>query len=179
MAVPVALPEQECLRESGLADAAGSGGGHQPVLADQRGECRQLAVATDQRRQNARQVRLLRRGCRARRRRLSSGQSSCWPGVCSRRLGIDPSNEAVPKPRDRFDSVRAEQLAQDRHLLLEVVLLHHDIGPDGVQQFLLADQPAGPLGEIAQQIECAGAQGGQVTVDQQAPLARLQFEATG
>ena len=165
MAMQVALPEQQRLGEARLADTSRTRDADEAKLADKRGERHEIAVAADQRRQNRRQVRLQRRGDNVRRRRL-----------CGGRRRIDVRDEAIAKPRHGLDRVRAEQFAQCRDLLLDVVLFYHHVRPHDVHQLLLADESAVPLGEKAQQVECAGAESGGIAVDQQAPLARLQFE---
>jgi hypothetical protein len=170
MAMQVALPEQQCLGEPRLADAAGTRDADEAMLVDQRSERREIAVAADQRRQNGRQIRLLRCGDPVRRRRFGEGQRG--------RRRSDRGDEAIAEARHRLDRVGSEQLAQRRDLLLDVVVRHDHVVPDGVQELLLADEPAGPLGEQTQQIERTGAEVRGVAIDQQAPFARLQLEAT-
>jgi hypothetical protein len=59
----------------------------------------------------------------------------------------------------------------------EVVLLHHEPGPDEVHQGVLADQLAAPLHQGEQQVEGAAAERRRHAVDEEALLLRLQLEA--
>ena len=52
---------------------------------------------------------------------------------------VEVGNELVTAPGNRGDRLRSEQLAQRRHLDLQVVLFDHQSGPDQVEQLVLAD----------------------------------------
>ena len=174
--IGVATGGEEVLREQRLAETAGADHADQTMPLDQRSQRAQVVVAAVQRRQLDRQVGALRRHLR---RRALSRASRQDDDVGRGRVVVrlQRCDEAIAAPRHRRDQVAAEHLAQGADLRREVVLLHHEPGPDDVHQGVLADQLAGPLGQRQQQVEGAAADDCRHAVDEQAPLARLQLEA--
>jgi hypothetical protein len=71
---------------------------------------------------------------------------------------FDRGDEAIAHTGHGLDVLLAgrplpERLPQHRYVVVEVVLLDGRLGPDGVQQLLLRDEPPGVLDQHAQRIE--------------------------
>ena len=99
-------------------------------------------------------------------------------GRCARR-GVgqrDGQVEPVAAPGNRREGALAEDLAQGRHLHLQVVLLDHEPRPNHGEKVVLRDQRAGALRERHQQIERARAQRDRRAVRQQDAFVRAQLE---
>ena len=106
-----------------------------------------------------------RRGCGSRRRRST------------RFAQAQRQHKTVTPPRHGDDGARAQDLAQGRHLHLEVVFLDHQAGPDQLHQLCLGDQPAMALGQRDQQRHGAAAQGGGLPVQVEHALVHTERES--
>ncbi len=153
---------RELQRQARLAAAADAGQRQQPRRRQQAREVCERRLAADEARALLRQVVTRRLGGRGHRRR-------------GRRL-LQRRGQPVAVARQRRDRARAEQLAQVADLGGDVVLFHHQPGPDEVEQFLLGDQPLVALGQREQQIEGAAAQGHRLAAHAQHTFGRVQLE---
>ncbi len=151
-----------------LADAARPGNRHQRVGGQQRACLGQVCVATDQRRQSVRQSAPRRRH---RLRRAGSGSDH------RRAVVVEVGDELVAAARDRRDRLRPQQLAQRRDLHLQVVLLDHQPGPHGVEQFVLGDDAIAAPHQHQQHVDRACAELRRFAVDVQQPPRRIELEA--
>ena len=145
-----------------LADAARAHHAHAAAAPQQLVERGEVVVATEQHGGQGRQV--------------DGGRGHRRHGRCSR--AFRRHHEPVAAPRDGHDGLRAEQLAQRRHVDGEIVLLDHDAGPHDVEQLVLGDHPVAALGQSDQHVEGARAQRGGATVDDQVALPGPDLEAT-
>ena len=93
------------------------------------------------------------------------------------RLAFDARREAVAAAGHGADQIATEHLAQGVHLHRDVALLDHEARPDTIEQLVLADQLAGPLGQDHQQVEGPCAERRRPAIDQQPSLDALQLEA--
>ena len=165
----MALAVEQVQREQGLADTAGTDEGDQRLRIGQAAERRKIVVAPDQRLQVLGQVAAQRGGAR-------------WHGW-GRRVGdggrgvIQQLGKAVPATGNGDDGAVPEQLAQRPDVHFEVVLGHHHVGPDAVQQFVLADHAVALLDQGEQQVEGARAELDGRVIGQQLALRRLQAKA--
>ena len=92
-----------------------------------------------------------------------------------RSLGPTCERKAVAFAGDGSNGVGTEDLAQRRHLHVEVVLLDHQSRPRKVEQLVLGNHPLASLDESQQNIECALAQRRRLIVDQE--LSRVPGSA--
>jgi hypothetical protein len=75
----------------------------------------------------------------------------------ARRIDLVHLNlEPITVTRHSGDHALPQQLAQRGDLHLQVVLLHHQPGPDEVEQFVLGDDTAATLDERDQEVEGRG-----------------------
>ena len=160
----IAQPALRALqRQARLAATADAGERQQPGLRQQPFEIGQRGRRADEARALLRQVvRRLRRS-----RRSGRPMARRW---------VERRGELVAPPGHGGDHVRTEQLAQAADLRGDVVLLHHDPGPDQVEQFLLGDQPFAPLGQRQQQVEGACTHGGGLALHAHEPLGRAYLK---
>ncbi len=155
-------------RKTCLADAAGAGQRQQVRVGQQLDHRRELGLASDQRGQVQRQVV---RNARA---------FDCCRCLLLRRariVGVQRQREAVAAPGHRDDRLGAEQLAQRRDLLAQVVFLDHETGPDEREQLVAADHAVAPLDQRDQHVEGARAQRCVCAGYQQPALREPHFEA--
>jgi hypothetical protein len=100
--------------------------------------------------------------------RTASAASAASPGV-------DPvQREPVTPAGDGRNCTGTKHLAQRGYLNLQVVLLHHQAGPDAIEQFVLGDQLPAALHQGQQDIEGPLAEHHGTAVFQELPLARAQ-----
>jgi hypothetical protein len=152
-----APPLDQRLCEPRLADAARTGERDEPFGIEQRSERAQVLVAAEQA-------------------RALAGGLGAFELRRRRRGALDGRREAVAASRDRLDDAGAEQLAQRRHVDMQVAFLDDDAAPDGIEQFVLRDQPSGALDQCDQQVERPPAQRQRCTVDQQRTLPRPDLD---
>jgi hypothetical protein len=146
------------------------------VLAQQRLDRREIRRAAVQREQARGQIR-----ARARRRR-GRCFDGCRPGVGRGAWhggfgALDRQREPVAASGNGRERILPQQLAQRRDLHLQVVLFHHQAGPDEREQLVLGDQPAGAVDEHGQQVERPRAERDRLPVGEQPPFLELQLEA--
>src|SRR5262245_4419246 len=72
----------------------------------------------------------------------------------------------------------SEDAPQGRDVLVEAVLLHHDVRPDGLQQRGLVEELSAPLDEVEKSVELLRRQRDRATLraGQQQSLLRIQSE---
>jgi hypothetical protein len=101
-------------------------------------------------------------GCLGRRCRARCG--GAW---LARGFAIEHGSEAIAAPRDRGDRLRPEGFAQAADLHLQIVLRDHQAGPDGVEQFVLGNDPVAAFHQRQQQVESARPQTDRPAVNHQ------------
>jgi len=99
--------------------------------------------------------------------------------LCRVRQGAGPDlrRKAVASAGDGGNGAVTEDLAQCRHLHLQVVLLDDQSRPRKFEQFVLGDQPLASLDESSQNIECSRAQRRRLIVDQELSRRRAELKA--
>ena len=146
-------------RHARLADATNADQGQQVGSGQQRQHRGQVILAADQRRLVGGQavVRGIRRDNRG-------------------RMLIERQREAVATPRNRCQCLRAEQFAQTRDMLTQVVFLDHEVRPDTGQQLDVRHHACALGNQHQQQVEGACADRQWPAFDQQQTLCRAQFD---
>ena len=107
----------------------------------------------------------------------ASGRPRFPPFVFREGHLVDGAGEPVASPRDRVDQRRpvAERLAQRTDVLVQGVLDHHHVGPDGSEQVFLGHQAAARPQQAMEDLERGAADRHRAAVAQQLPT-RQQLE---
>ena len=95
---------------------------------------------------------------------------------------MDRCDKAVAAPRNVGDVALAalaiaERAPQSGNVDLEIALFHEDVGPDAVEQLLLAQNLAGPFEQSDEDITCPTAEMNRLVAVQQELLRGKQPEA--
>jgi hypothetical protein len=103
------------------------------------------------------------------------------PAVLAIFKSDDRANEGIAPSLDVGDVAVAKlavakRLADCGDVDTEGALLHGDIGPDVIHEFLLRDDLTGAVGKIGQNIQRSIAEGKHLTVAPEHPLANRKFE---
>ena len=157
--IPRDLQGQAC-----LADAAGADQADQPMLGDQRRDCCELDLSTDQLRHRLRKVRRPR------------GRRTTGRG----RRRADLARELIATPGHRPDEVAigAKELSEHGDLSRQVVLLDHPVRPHAAQELVFAEDRAASVDEGHQRIERPTAQLDRSAIGQQLPAMADDLEPT-
>ena len=92
--------------------------------------------------------------------------------------GRKGNGETVPVARNRCDRLMPQDLAEGRHLHLQVVFFDHQVWPNHGKQFALWNHTIPSLDQREKDIERARAQRHGFSVNKQLPSGRAQLEAT-